>query len=368
MVRSSKKIEHLSKHLEERIKELTCLYDISKIAQRQNQTIEEIIEQIISVIPNGWQFPKKLNVLIRVDGQEYGKMNPTRYKQKALIKIDNENRGELIVFYKTDNGVKKPSQLFLPEEQQLINQIAIELASIIDRHDQREREKFIELKMRYSDRLNVLGELTAGIAHELNTPLGNILGYAELLKKSEENSNKKADLQKIITSSINAREIVKKLMYFSCEMPSQFNLINLNNIIIDSLNLLQIQLNESRVKLELSLTKKIEPLRLDAIQFSQVIFNLVLNAIAAMPMGGTLKIATINKKDHIILKIRDEGIGIEKMDLVKIFQPFYSTKPSGTGLGLAVVHGIIQSHKGTINVVSEKGKGTEFTITLPKNN
>ena len=86
-----------------------------------------------------------------------------------------------------------------------------------------------------------------------------------------------------------------------------------------------------------------------------------------MPTGGVLKITTNVRKEHVILKIKDHGIGMDKKDLVKIFQPFYTTKPSGTGLGLAVVHGIIQSHRGTIRVDSEKGKGTEFTITLDQN-
>lgn len=156
-------------------------------------------------------------------------------------------------------------------------------------------------------------------------------------------------------------------MYFSCEMPSQFKLVNLNDVIIESTNLLQIQLSENKVQLELILSKQVSPIRLDSIQFSQVLFNLVLNAIAAMPTGGVLKITTNVRKEHVILKIKDHGIGMDKKDLVKIFQPFYTTKPSGTGLGLAVVHGIIQSHRGTIRVDSEKGKGTEFTITLDQN-
>lgn len=364
MTPPSKKIKDLSLHLQERVKELTCLYEISKAAQKTDQSLDELIENIVKIIPKGWQYPDELKVFIRIDEQEYGNSKMSALHQKSAIRIDNEMRGEIVVFY-TNNS--KTSNLFLEEEQQLINQIALELSSILDRFEKRELEKIITLKLRYSDRLNVLGELTAGIAHELNTPLGNILGYAELLKKSESDSVKKSDIQKIITSAINAREIVKKLMYFSCEMPSQFKLVNLNDVIIESTNLLQIQLSENKVQLELILSKQVSPIRLDSIQFSQVLFNLVLNAIAAMPTGGVLKITTNVRKEHVILKIKDHGIGMDKKDLVKIFQPFYTTKPSGTGLGLAVVHGIIQSHRGTIRVDSEKGKGTEFTITLDQN-
>jgi two-component system, NtrC family, sensor kinase len=366
MPEKSKKIAHLSKNLQERVKELSCLYEISKIAQKYAFSLDETLLRILKIIPKGWQYPDLLHVCIRIDDETYGAAEITKYKQRAPLIIDRETRGELVVFYTPETARLQKGMLFLKEEQQLINQVALEIASVIDRFEQRERERMLELKMRYNDRLNVLGELTAGIAHELNTPLGNILGYSELLQKSEMNPDKKADLRKIIASTLHAREIVKKLMYFSCEMPGQFNLINLNELILESLQLLNIQLRESNVTLDLRLSDKIQLLRLDSIQFSQVIFNLVLNAIAAMPSGGTLYISSLRKKEHVILKIKDTGIGIDKTNLVKLFQPFYTTKPSGTGLGLAVVHGIIQSHKGSITVASEKGKGTEFTLTLPQ--
>lgn len=364
MTKQTKKIEDLSRHLEERVKELTCLYEISKVAQKSDQSLEVCIENIVGIIPKGWQFPSELNVHIRIDDQEFGNKKVSKINQKANLQIENKTRGEIVVFYNSGIKTKNP---FLKEEQQLINQIAVELSLIVNRIEKRELEKMMAMKLRYNDRLNVLGELTAGIAHELNTPLGNILGYAELLKKTETKPDRKSDIQKIITSAIHAREIVKKLMYFSCEMPSQFKLANLNDIIKDSLNLLKIQLNENKVKLTLELSTRVPMIKLDTIQFSQLLFNLVLNAIAAMPSGGNLKIKTAVRKNLVILKIKDDGIGIEKKDLVKIFQPFFTTKPTGTGLGLSVVHGIIQSHKGTIQVDSDKGKGTEFTITLDQN-
>lgn len=363
----SSKIEYLTLHLQERVKELTCLYAISKIAQDNTTNIEETLQKIPKVISSGWQFPNELMVNIKVDDKEFGEPGIRKPFQKALIKINNRKRGTLTVWY--DNEISKTTGVkkFLKEEQQLINQIAVELSTIIDRHELREREKLHALTIRNNDRLNVLGELTGGIAHELNTPLGNILGYAELLKRSETDFNKKEDLQKIIVSTLNAREIVKKLMYFSCDMPSQFDIVDLNKIIVESVDLLQIQLKDAMVKTVLNLDEEIPKRRIDPIQFSQVIFNLVLNAIASMPNGGVLEISTGFNKNQIILKIKDEGCGINKSEIHKIFQPFFTTKKSGTGLGLAVVHGIVQSHQGAIQVSSKLGKGTEFIITLPYN-
>jgi len=256
---------------------------------------------------------------------------------------------------------------FLDEEKPLLNKISIETASFIERFEQREKEKVIAEKMRFNDRLAVLGELTAGIAHELNTPLGNILGYAELLKNAEINPEKKADAQKIILSAKNAREIVKRLMYFSCEMPQQFGIGNINEQIAENIGLLQKQLTDNQVNLKLNLTDNLPLVRLDKIQFSQLLFNLVLNAINAMDYNGEITINTTVTDNDVLLSIKDNGKGISEENKPKMFQPFFTTKPKGkgTGLGLAVVHGIVQNHKGTIQVNSTLGKGTEFIITFP---
>lgn len=355
--------ENISNLLDERVKELNCLYEISKICQEYNQPFNATINEIIEAIPQGWQSPKKLKTYITFDKEVFGnnpKITPPIVASSDII-IADEKRGEVVVYYK-DN-----KHTFLAEEQPLLDKVGTEIAIFVERFEQRENEKMMAEKMRYNDRLAVLGELTAGIAHELNTPLGNILGYAELLKKAEVNPVKKADAQKIISSAKNAREIVKRLMYFSCEMPQQFGVANINEQIEENIGLLQKQLTDNKVQLKLILAHNIPLARLDKLQFSQILFNLILNAIKAMDQKGEITITTALKSENIELRIKDNGIGINKENKTKIFQPFFTTKPKGegTGLGLSVVHGIIQNHKGTINVSSEPNKGTEFIITFP---
>jgi signal transduction histidine kinase len=355
---------NISQLLNERVKELNCLYEISKICQNYTQALKVTINEIITAIPQGWQYPEQLNVYLLFDGKDYGVKPKDKLVTKASssININSTRRGRVTVYYEEDKN-----HFFLAEEQPLLDKIGIEIATFIERFEQRKKEELIAEKMRYNDRLTVLGELTAGIAHELNTPLGNILGYAELLKKSEIDPTKKADTQKIISSAKNAREIVKRLMYFSCEMPQQFGLANINEQIEENIGLLQKQLTDNQVQLQLNLVENIPLVRLDKLQFSQLIFNLVLNAINAMNTKGEIKISTqINSKD-VLLSIKDNGTGMSEENKMKIFQPFFTTKPKGegTGLGLAVVHGIVQNHKGTINVISTLNKGTEFIITFP---
>ncbi len=355
--------KNISELLNERVKELKCLYEVSKVCQNYNQPLSTTINQILAAIPHGWQYPDKLNAYIIFDDTVFGKKNTDNSITIASsdIVINEIKRGELIVYYKNNKHV------FLEEEEPLLNNISIETASFIERFEQREKEKVLEAKMRHNDKLAVLGELTASIAHELNTPLGNVLGYAELLKKSEKEPVKKEDIQKIISSAINAREIVKKLMYFSCEMPQQFNLININNQIEENIGLLQKQLIENNVSLHLNLEENLPLIRLDKLQFSQVLFNLVLNAINALQQNGEIHISTLLTKNAVALSIKDNGSGISKANQAKIFQPFFTTKAKGvgTGLGLSVVHGIVQNHKGKITVNSKMNIGTEFIITFP---
>ncbi len=350
--------------LNERVKELNCLYKISIICQDLNSDISFVLHQIIKIIPLGWQFPNDLKVKINFDGEIYGE----KFSNENLVKINSDLlvkdviRGCIVVAYSVNTNNK-----FIEEEIPLLNKIGIETSNFIERFEQRQTEKLLAEKMKQNDRLHVLGELTAGIAHELNTPLGNILGYAELLKKSEVQPLKKIDLQKIIISAKNAREIVKKLMYFSCDMPQNFNLIDLNEHILENISLLDNQILKKNIKLVLNLDNDLPKLKIDALQFTQVLFNLVLNAIHSMEKNGELTISTGFKNDFIQLSIKDNGKGISDEIKEKIFQPFFTTKidEQGTGLGLSVVHGIIKSHKGEINFISKIGEGTEFFIHLP---
>ncbi|WP_027419065.1 sensor histidine kinase [Crocinitomix catalasitica] len=357
--------DDLTLKLQERVKELTCLYRISRIAREHRDSLDEMINQILKEIPEGWQYPAFLDVSIKLLDKNYGNARKKGHFQKMPLAIDGKEAGEIIISYKehidTNNIVP-----FLKEEQDLIEQIGHEIEAIVALYQKNQQEKKMNDQLRRNDRLNLLGEITAGIAHELNTPLGNILGYAELMQTQDK---KNADLGKIIKSTLHARHIVKKLMFFSCDMPSQFKMTQINALILENIDLLHLQLAEANVHIDFNLEENLPQVKVDAIQFSQVLFNLILNAIAAMPNGGPISIKTTHTKKYISLKIKDSGTGIDPKNMQKIFEPFYSTKEagSGTGLGLAVTYGIVQAHQGEISVISNLGEGTEFTIQLKLN-
>jgi two-component system, NtrC family, sensor kinase len=355
----------LSKNLAERVKELECLYNISRIARaKKNDELNPVLEKILEEIPNGWQFPEQMATCLMYGAEQLGEKPIDNNYQSVKLQITEGIDGELFIYFKK-NAVEIDNRYFLREEQALLNQIGHEVASLIELSIKRKKELIIQDKLRANDRLNLLGELTAGIAHELNTPLGNIMGYSELLLKDEKNSQKKNDLEKVIKSAKHAREIVKKLMIFSCEMPSQFKTTDLNQLIKECVDLIKIQLGEKKISVKFSLQEDFPKLKLDPVQFTQVIFNILLNAIDAMDKNGSISISTRAIKNDIRIKITDNGKGIPEDQLQYLFHPFYSNKSqSGTGLGLAVTHGIIQAHGGSIQVESRVDEGTTFTIIL----
>ncbi|MBI9067469.1 MAG: hypothetical protein JEZ09_09270 [Salinivirgaceae bacterium] len=367
---TAQNIDEIKASLKERIKELECLYNISEIAYvKLNSPISEIFSDILEILPAGWQYPEITCARIYLDNKSYYSQNyvPSNLKQRASIFISNTERGFVEILYK-ENRPKRDEGPFLKEERALINSIVKKLTLIIERHEDREAKKILESKLIHADRLVTIGELTAGIAHELNEPLGSILGFAQLIKSGDDLSEQSnQDLDKIVNASIHAREVIRKLMVFSKyeEKPSQN--VNLNSIINDGLYLLESRCQKESVEIIRMLEKDIPNILANPVQMHQVIVNLCVNAIQAMPNGGKLILQTKTRSNHVVVVVQDTGIGISEDYLQKIFNPFFSLKDSetNTGLGLSVVHGIVSSFNGEIKVESNLGVGTRFEIIYP---
>jgi signal transduction histidine kinase len=353
--------------LQERIKELSCLYEISSIIGSVDAAdIELTLMRIANSLKNAFQYPELIEVEIAVKKRKIATTptSPTVAQISSNIKIFNESEGGVIVFFKNPEIAN-----FLKEEQDLLDNVGFKIGNMMERIEIHESENSLRRQMERADRLVILGELTAGIAHELNTPLTNILGFAELVK-----SNLKADqasvndMDKIIQNTIFSREVVKKLMFFACEMPQERKEVDLVSIINHATNLLDPTFRKNKVNYEIQVDKKSITLVADAIQLTQIIFNLCMNAIYFSPKGGTVIIGVSENEEKVFLSISDEGRGLSEENLEKVFQPFYTTKAvgEGSGLGLSVVHGIVKSHKGTITAENNPTKGACFKVELPK--
>ncbi|WP_083261249.1 sensor histidine kinase [Crocinitomix algicola] len=354
----------LSKNLAERVKELDCLYKISRIAAIHKQNIDEALRLIMIEIPKGWQFPEQIGANLQFDGQLFGEKISSKHQQNTIFQINKTVTATLTVFYK-DQPKTGNNPFFLMEEQALLNQIGFEIASLIEIDLKNKKEALINEKLRKNDRLNLLSEITAGIAQELTGPLQNILKSSEELNISDNEESNKSALERIVSDTNEAKEIVKKLKFFASDMPSELTVENLNEIVKDAFTILSAKIKEKNIQSYTNLSNGLPSVKLDRSQFTQVVLNIIINAIDAMEDGGTLTITTTGINKDVRLKIKDSGKGIPMENFKKIFEPFYTTKTtSGAGLGLSVAHGIVQSHGGRIEVDSTIGQGTTFTVIM----
>ncbi len=352
---------------EERIKELNCLYQVAQCVVLETD-MERALNNITRIIPNGWQYTKKACSLITVKNSHYLSANSfeSNIFQSEDIFLDEQKVGEIKVFYDSSLG-SDSSNPFLIEERNLLKGIANIISFYLKKHRDDENRKIIQQQLLHADRLATIGQLAAGVAHELNEPLGNILGLAQLsLKLPQLPEQAKADLSKIEDCVIYSREIIKKLMEFSRQSSMCKEQFDLSQLIDNSITFLEARCIKEGITIVRQYTESIA-ITADPTQIKQVITNLTINAIQAMKNGGNLTIGIRKAGKNAILTIEDSGIGISKKNISKAFVPFFTTKDvgEGTGLGLSVVYGIIQSHNGDIKVSSEPGKGTTFQVSLP---
>src|SRR5690606_32104024 len=352
--------------LKERIKELTCLYEISTLAGNPEPDLQKVLPEICVSLKKAWRFSENATVELIVEDMDLNSPEvPTNsIYQHCDITVFGKAVGSLRVHYPSpefDNGN------FMEEEARLLEKAAYEIGILIEKKRNKEKEELLQRSIERNDRLTILGEITAGIAHELNTPLGNILGFAELIAEKTKVEQVKEDSKKIIDAAIFSREVVKKLMFFACEMPQQMERKSFPPIISEALKLLGPSFRKAEIEYKLTGADEDIQFQFDSIQLTQVLFNILINAIYVSPAHSTIKIKIYKSNEQAYMEISDEGPGIPDENKTKIFEPFFSTKPlgEGSGLGLSVVHGIIKGHRGEIKCFDNKPTGTIFQIMLP---
>jgi signal transduction histidine kinase len=357
--------------LTERVKELTCLYGIAKVAEQFDSSLHKILQGIVNLLPPAWQYPEITCAKIVLDGRSFTTPNfqENYQKQTADIVIDGEKRGVVKVVYTKEKPALNEDP-FLNEERSLIDTAAKQIAFIIERIQAAEDRLKLQEQLRHADRLATIGQLAAGVAHEINEPLSNILGFTQLAVKCPGLPKQvNEDLEKIIDASLHAREIIKKLMLFSRQKKPEKSNVNLNNLVNEGLYFLESRCAKEGIELVRSLNPNVPEIIADPSQLHQVLVNLIVNSLQAMPEGGVLTIRTNFSKSYVSLIIEDTGTGMSDEVKKQMFIPFFTTKDigQGTGIGLSVVHGIVTSHGGSIIVESNINKGSRFEIQLPIN-
>jgi two-component system, NtrC family, sensor kinase len=274
-------------------------------------------------------------------------------------RVQPRGQGELAVLGRTFNSMVEGLQ----ESQQKLLRAFENMAETLQ-----ETQKELLQK----EKLASMGQLAAGVAHELNNPLGTILLYSNVVyKETPENDSHREDLQRVIAETNRCKSIVRNLLDFARQNQIMARPTELNDLLRRLTTEQAPNPKFQNVRIALDLDSEVPAIQADPLQLTQVFINLLENGAEAMETkgGGTLTVKTrlAPLGQGVRVSVTDQGMGISEENRAKLFNPFYTTKPvgKGTGLGLAIVYGIVKMHRGQIQVQSEEGKGTTFTITLP---
>jgi len=352
--------------LMERNKELDFLYRLSQLMGDMSPSLENILGTVVTMLPSAFQRPESTHVRLDLDTSSWKTPGHTvtEHVLIAPLIVNHERRGTLTVC--AQGGQAGPP--FIDDERDLLATAAQQVAVIVAKKETREAKKTLESQLRQADRLAKIGQFSAGVAHEINEPLANILGFAELALQSDKLPDQvKDDLGCIVDSSLHAREIIRKLMFFARQLPPQLLDVDLNDVVEQALSIIESGARRKSIRVVRDYTPSLPQISADPQHIKQVAVNLVANSIQAMEKGGELTVSTECQENDAYLIVEDTGPGMEPDVLKQIFTPFFTTKDvdRGTGLGLSVVHGIVKAHDGIIQVHSTPGKGTRVEVTFP---
>lgn len=227
----------------------------------------------------------------------------------------------------------------------------------------------MEERLYRSERLAAIGKFAAGIAHEINNPIGNIIGIAKLMLKNIEDKDAREDIESIIKDAGRCASIIKDLLIYSRQSPPKKESVSLHEIVDDAVKAVFHNTGSKKIEFVKEFHSGLQDIFVDPLQMSQVLNNILLNAVQSIGLSGTITIKTSVSDNMAEISISDNGAGIDGEIKDKIFYPFFTTKAvgEGTGLGLAISYGIVQNHGGELLAESKKGQGSTFRIRLPLN-
>jgi signal transduction histidine kinase len=313
----------------------------------------------------GWEARSEICVALK-DGEDIlGIIDVESREQNAFTHNDliamESLAGILAAVISSANQYQK-----LQETNRQLRAIEIELNARM------EAQRSAENRLVQAAKLAAVGEMAAGIAHELNNPLTTVTGFSELiLEELPEVSAYREDLEMVLREARRASDVVRRLLDFSRQGEQIRAHADLNGVVTDVLALTRHLIQTNRVELKVELDESLPWVSIDHNQMKQVLLNLIHNALHAMPNGGELRVSTyaVNREERnwVVMSIKDNGIGISVTDQSRIFEPFFTTKGGrgGTGLGLSVTYGIVTDHGGMIEMSSELNKGSTFAVWLP---
>ena len=345
--------------------ELFAAYGLSGLGERLLSRSPISREDIITDLCNGQQVViiRDMRTNPRIQYPKEAWAEGLRMAIDAPLAMGSDTLGILRIYFSDQRE-------FSEEELDFVRFVAEQGAFVIDRtrliEEQKSRYDHLALQ---TEKLSAMGRMAAGIAHEINNPLASILLFSSnLSKKVGEEGSIKEGLDLIVQETIRCKRIIQELLEFSRESEPHMTMTNVNEVLDRALHMLENEFRLRHIASKRQLSTDIPDILVDKDQIGQVFVNLLLNALQAIEDKGTITVRSYLAPDggQVRCEITDTGCGIPSGHMSKIFEPFFSTKPKGTGLGLAVSYGIIQKHRGRIYAASSaRRKGTTFTVELP---
>ncbi len=367
----------------ERIKELKCLYSISKLLENQNYLLGKTLQRIVNLIPPAWQYPEITCVQLTFRNNQYKTNNfkVTNWKLHCNILIAGKNSVTIDVYYLEEKPPIDEGP-FLKEERALINEIAERVSRFVERLEAEDKNKQLEHRLQQSQKMESIGTLAGGVAHEINNPINGIMNYAQLIQDKIGEENLLSEYtSEIIHETERVSKIVKNLLAFARQEKESHSPARIKDIINDTMSLIQTVLKRDQIALVADISEDLPKIKCRSQQIQQVVMNLITNARDALnerypDFDDNKKIVIISvfiEKDGrrwVRTTIEDRGLGIAPDTMKRMFDPFYTTKEKseGTGLGLSISYGIVKDHNGELRVESEPGQYTRFHMDLPVNN
>ena len=370
--------ERLLRERAQRIKELRCMYGVQLAVQSHEKT-EDVFREVVALIPEGWQYPEITRAKIRFEGREYvsAPFEETSWTQSAAIRVEGERRGAVEVFH-LEERPEADEGPFLAEERQLIEGIARTLSEGAERRVNAAQARARQAEAMTTARLASIGELAAGVAHEINNPVNGIINYAELIMSR---TNPEGEIEQFLGGIIREGErvasIVSNLLTFARDVRQEYSPARVRDILDASLELLGRRLEADAIEPRIDVPQDLPNIRCRSQQIQQVFINLITNARHALnekyPQRGADKVLEISARPveldgraYVRVVFHDHGTGIPESVLPKVFDPFFSTKVEGegTGLGLSISYGIVKDHNGRIHIESVEGEYTRVVVDL----
>jgi signal transduction histidine kinase len=363
----------------QRMKEMKCLYDIGRATEDSN-SIDEFLGKVVTLIPQAIQYPEETRVRITFHDQVFKSPNFQKSHSRVAenLVVNGENIGIVEIYSTRDNPyLKKKNHLTKTLTERIggaIRQLELE-QSLRGYYEQLEKEvdirtkdlEQVQEKLIRSERLAAVGELASGVGHELRNPLNVIRNCAYLLNMAltEKGDEEAANTLKVLDKQIDiANKIVTDLLDFTRIRPPSQVRVDLSNLVNESLSWTSMP---SYVNVHVNVNGHTQQVRTDPEQIGRVFANIIANAVQAMNgKNGELNINTGADDSFVWVNFQDNGCGIPEENMVKIFEPLFTTKPKGIGLGLAISKRLVEQNGGKIEVISQVGQGTTFTVKLPQ--